>query len=253
MLAKSILVSFVFFIGLTIAAPVPPVESTTGDVAQTSDAAPPVAHNHHRGHHSVSQSPQIQARSFDEAIEYLYARDPTRALRALQRHVQAQRPNLIRHLTTPPSHPTSAKVHELNEQKKKMVHDVVNEGKKINPHEVVNIWKNHGNIPNVKSRYMWLEKGNEKAGLAHIIKEHGVDFKNKGVEHHEIPELAEHAATHGTHVGHQGRDRPVMHTEFKGEKHHVGMTVGNNGFVVGMNPTSEGNFKPKKGGEGDKQ
>ncbi|MFQ6148685.1 RICIN domain-containing protein [Streptomyces seoulensis] len=84
----------------------------------------------------------------------------------------------------------------------------------------------------------WLEMGNAKAGLVHIIFRHAGEFMERGVASEDIPKLLEKALTEGKVVGYQGSDagRPIYETVFNGKTHRVAITVGDNGFIVGANP-----------------
>jgi RHS repeat-associated protein len=83
---------------------------------------------------------------------------------------------------------------------------------------------------------VFLEKGNQNAGLEHIMR-HAGEFEGKGVSREKVPELVMQAATRGEKVGMQGT-RPIYEVEFEGQTRRVAVTVGNNGFVVGANPKS---------------
>ncbi|MEV6133333.1 putative T7SS-secreted protein [Streptomyces violaceusniger] len=89
-------------------------------------------------------------------------------------------------------------------------------------------------------KVVFLEEGNSKAGLQHILEGHGSDFEQRGVARDDIADLVMSAATHGEVVGHQGKGtgRPIYEVEFQGKMHRVAVTVGSNGFVVGANPKS---------------
>ncbi|WP_314174313.1 putative T7SS-secreted protein [Streptomyces winkii] len=92
-------------------------------------------------------------------------------------------------------------------------------------------------------KVVFLEEGNAKAGLQHVVGEHADDFARQGVSREQIPDLVMRARTEGEVIGHQGtgpRARPIYEVEYGGAKRHVAVTTGNNGFVVGANPRSIG-------------
>ncbi len=66
------------------------------------------------------------------------------------------------------------------------------------------------------------------------------DFAAMGVKSNDIPDLLMKALKKGEIVGYQGRGRgrPIYEVVFNGQKQRVAITVGNNGFIVGANPTS---------------
>jgi phosphoribosylformylglycinamidine (FGAM) synthase-like amidotransferase family enzyme len=79
--------------------------------------------------------------------------------------------------------------------------------------------------------------------MQHIMHKHGAEFAAKGITEHQIPHLAEKATTSGEIVGTQGSTRTIYKTEHNGQTEHVAVETGNNGFVVGMNPSSEKSVK----------
>ena len=80
-----------------------------------------------------------------------------------------------------------------------------------------------------------MEKGNARAGLEHIILQHGADFARRGIGEAMIPDAILNAVIDGKQVGVQGT-RPVYEVEFDGQIHLIAVTVADNGFVVGANP-----------------
>ncbi len=89
-------------------------------------------------------------------------------------------------------------------------------------------------------RIAFLESGNARAGLRHIVERHADDFAARGVPEERIPDLVMDAISRGRVVGHQGRGngRPIFEVMFDGQVQRVAVTVGDNGFVVGANPAS---------------
>ena len=82
---------------------------------------------------------------------------------------------------------------------------------------------------------IFLEKGNAKAGLLHILARHADDFVKAGIPREQIADAVFQAATKGTKIGMQG-DRPIYEVMFNGTRIRVAVTVGDNGFIVGANP-----------------
>jgi hypothetical protein len=133
-------------------------------------------------------------------------------------------------------------------------------GHKIQPDKTVNAWKvpatSEYPAPHGRPDYMWMETGSDRAGLGHLQQPSRVrNFANAGIpaseQREKLPVLAEAHTTVGRHVGYSGRDRPVMATYIDGQVHKTAVTVGNNGFVVGMNPVSRDKFKVKEGDPGE--
>src|SRR5690606_2960662 len=93
-----------------------------------------------------------------------------------------------------------------------LIKEVQDQGHKINPNDVVHIGRDrNGNI-------VWLEKGNDRAGLGHMTTDKRVaDFEKAGIPKEDIGEVAFRAATEGTPIGITGRDRVVYEVEYNGE------------------------------------
>lgn len=85
---------------------------------------------------------------------------------------------------------------------------------------------------------VFLETGNSKAGLQHIIEEHGSQFAQMGVSEAEIPDVVMKAVSEGKLVGYQGSGagRQIYELTINGQPQRIAVTVGGNGFIVGANP-----------------
>ncbi|UYA60666.1 hypothetical protein U1R68_09255 [Pectobacterium colocasium] len=112
-----------------------------------------------------------------------------------------------------------------------MLKELATQGIKHTPADIVSVAKD------ASGRIIFLEKGNAKAGLQHIINEHGSQFAQIGITEAKIPEVVMNAVTKGKLVGYQGSGtgRPIYETIINGQKYNVAVTVGNNGYVVGAN------------------
>ena len=84
-------------------------------------------------------------------------------------------------------------------------------------------------------KIVFLEEGNERAGLQHVLR-HADDFAKAGVPKEDIPDLLRTAITEGKVVGTQGRDRAIYEVVFDGVTRRVAISVSKNGFIVGANP-----------------
>ena len=111
----------------------------------------------------------------------------------------------------------------------KLVKGLAEQGIKHTPEDIVRIRQ----TPTGKT--VFLEKGNSRASLEHIVKKHGEDFARKGISEEQIPDVVITAVTEGKLVGTQG-SRPIYETVINGVKQRIAVTVGNNGFIVGANP-----------------
>lgn len=88
-------------------------------------------------------------------------------------------------------------------------------------------------------KLVWLESGNSNAGMQHIL-DHVDDFAKKGIQQNQIKDLVMESLTNGKIVGYQGRGtgRPIYEVTFRGKTYQTAITVGDNGFIVGANPTT---------------
>jgi filamentous hemagglutinin len=111
-----------------------------------------------------------------------------------------------------------------------LIDDLVAGGTRITPENVVD-------IRSINGRTVWLETGNSNAGLRHIVGEHGPEFAQRGIPEAEIPDVLFAALQRNNVVGYQGRGtgRPIYEFEYGGQTHRLGVTVGDNGFIVGAN------------------
>lgn len=66
------------------------------------------------------------------------------------------------------------------------------------------------------------------------------DFAAKGIPQNQIQDLVMEALSKGEIVGYQGKGqgRPIYEVVFNGQKQRIAIAVGNNGFIVGANPSS---------------
>jgi len=115
-----------------------------------------------------------------------------------------------------------------------LVAELKQAGIKHTPEDIVWITK----LPDGK--IVFLETGNAKAGLQHILEDHTVDFANKGILADQIPDAVLTAVTNGTIVGYQGtgnQPRPIYQVNFQNKTLYIAVTVSKNGFIVGANPT----------------
>lgn len=103
---------------------------------------------------------------------------------------------------------------------------------KHTPEKIIGITRNP------EGKIIFLEQGNSRAGLQHIVEAHGTDFVNKGIMISEIPDLLMTAVKQNNVVGIQGRSRTVFLVEFKDKSYDVAIEISRNGFIVGANPKS---------------
>ncbi len=111
-----------------------------------------------------------------------------------------------------------------------LVDDLVKAGVKVSKEDLIRAVR----LPNKK--IVFLEKGGEHAGFRHILEKHLVDFKNVGVKFKDIPNVIMKAVSEGKPIGFVGKDRIVYEIVYRGKPLRVGVTVAENGFIVGANP-----------------
>ena len=126
-----------------------------------------------------------------------------------------------------------------------LIEEARQQGHKINPDDVVHIGKDRD------GKIVWLEEGNERAGLGHMLGDKRVgEFERAGIPKADIGEVAFRAATEGRPIGITGKDLVVYEVEHNGETKRIAVTVGANGFIVGANPVGNRNLKPLPDDEG---
>lgn len=121
-------------------------------------------------------------------------------------------------------------------EKTKLISELFKSGAKFNTNDIVDISKNE------LGKIIFLENGNSKAGLLHILTEHADDFVKSGIKKDDIAKVVMDAVTTGKQVGTTGKSRPVYEVMYNGFKKNIAVDVSNNGFVVGANPVST--YKP---------
>jgi len=112
-----------------------------------------------------------------------------------------------------------------------LMNELSNSGVKHNAADVTMVARTQN------GQLVWLEKGNNNAGLTHIANRHASDFAKKGVNVSQIPEYLREAVVSGRVVGTQNT-RPIYEFVFNGQIHRAAIDIGSNGFIVGANPSS---------------
>lgn len=114
-----------------------------------------------------------------------------------------------------------------------LLDELAKSGVKYNLDDVLAVTKT------VNGKLVWLEAGNSKAGMQHILN-HADDFAKKGIQQNQIKDLVMESLTNGKIVGYQGRGtgRPIYEVKLGGKTYYTAITVSDNGFIVGANPTT---------------
>jgi hypothetical protein len=105
-------------------------------------------------------------------------------------------------------------------------------GIKHTPENILRIAK----LPDGK--IVFLEVGNLKGDLRHILKENKAHFAIRGISEDEISDAVMTAVTQGKIIGSQGKDRPIYEVIFNGQPQYISVTVSENGFIVCANPAT---------------
>ena len=113
-----------------------------------------------------------------------------------------------------------------------------NAGVKFNRTDVIFVAKTK------EGKLVWLEKGNDSAGLKHIVKEHGKQFVDAGISIDKIPQILIETLNIGEYVGIQGKDRKVYKVDIEDSNIFIAISISDNGFIVGANITTK--YKEKK-------
>ena len=113
-----------------------------------------------------------------------------------------------------------------------MLDELAANGVKFTPQNVIATGRS------ANGQVVFLEAGNAKSGLQHIVTEHAKDFATVGISESQISSVVMEAAINGRLVGYQGAGtgRPIYEITFNGQMQRIAITVGDNGYVVGANP-----------------
>ena len=119
------------------------------------------------------------------------------------------------------------------DEEKALIRELVESGRKCKSEEIIQIDKaDAGGI-------VWMETGTENAGLIHILK-HQKELKARGIEKKEIPRFTAEIIKKGEIVSgtksKNGKEGLLLRY---GEKLYI-ISVGDNGFIVGLYPVREG-------------
>jgi hypothetical protein len=111
---------------------------------------------------------------------------------------------------------------------------------KHNAERIVRIAK----LSNGQIIFLERGKGGEGgSGLQHILENHQKSFKKCGIEAEQIADAVMLALTMGKFVGYQPTRSPtprsIYEVNFNEIIQYIAITVGDNGYIVGANPTSK--------------
>lgn len=117
---------------------------------------------------------------------------------------------------------------------KALIAEVQANGEKISPEKVVMITRDPS------GKIIWMETGNNRSGLEHIIGNHSKEFNGRGIANDDIPNYVLEAVYQGNAVGTQGKRDPRTIYEFvyNGKKQRIAVQVSTNGYIVSANCAS---------------
>lgn len=119
--------------------------------------------------------------------------------------------------------------------KEKMIAELSENGIKHTPEDIVSI----GRKPDGK--VVFIENGNSRAGLQHILERHAADFEALGVPKSEVPSVVMEATTRGKPVGTVGsgrNSRTVYEIVYNNKPLKVAVGESSNGFIVTAHPVN---------------
>lgn len=121
-----------------------------------------------------------------------------------------------------------------------LVRKALEHGIKMDAPSVLRIWhlpEIRTFFPDVKHGICWIDQGNATAGYELMLK-HIKEFEDVGIDKEQLKELAEAATIVGKDHGRQSKKRSgrvILSLWFLGRPIAVVISVGSNGYVVGMN------------------
>ncbi|MBD2625327.1 hypothetical protein [Trichormus variabilis] len=119
-----------------------------------------------------------------------------------------------------------------NNEKSALLAELAQLGIKHTPEKIVKIAKQ------ANGKIVFLEEGNFKDGLQHILEKHSLEFADQGIQQNQIPDLIIKAVTEGKSIRYQGKKqtRIIYEVNFNSKNHYISVTVSDNGYIVGANP-----------------
>lgn len=118
-----------------------------------------------------------------------------------------------------------------------LIDELKRNGVKFSEERIVHIGRNRA------GKTVFLETGNRRAGLHHILEEHADQFAQQGIPAERVGDYVFHAAQEGTDVGALRNGRRILEVVWEGSTRHVAVDVGSNGFIVGANPVGSATLR----------
>ena len=115
----------------------------------------------------------------------------------------------------------SQAIKRLNAEDQPLAQTLLENGVKMTVEEIVGIWKleNPWQTTGPAVSIIWLEEGDKKAGLEHIMRKHTVELGKRNIGREQVVELVKAATMVGTRIGFQGQGagRPIVVFKYHGE------------------------------------
>jgi hypothetical protein len=123
-----------------------------------------------------------------------------------------------------------------NYEQEDLIAELRQAGIKHSPKKIVRIAKT------LDGKIVFLETGDEKSGLQHILKDHALEFSEQGIQPNQIPDVIMTAVTQGQKVGLQGKThrtpRSIYRFSFNNQFKYIAIQISDNGYIVSANPKS---------------
>lgn len=114
-----------------------------------------------------------------------------------------------------------------------LLEELRNSGEKYTSENVLMLTKTQ------KGELVWLEKGNNIAGLIHIVNRHGTDLKRKfGVKEESISSFIKEVLTFGQEISSKAKNNGYEKEYKYQDEHTIVVAIGKNGFIVTIYPKS---------------
>lgn len=123
-------------------------------------------------------------------------------------------------------------------EKLSLIAELQEAGIKHTPEKIVRIAKR------LDGRIIFLEEGNpgkKGSGLAHILEKHKAEFAGRGISEDQIADAVMTTVISGEFICYQRQKEPrreIYKVSFNDQTHYIAVDIGDNGYIVGANPSS---------------
>lgn len=115
------------------------------------------------------------------------------------------------------------------DEEKELIKELIESGRKVTPENIIMVTKDEEN------EIIWLETGNERAGMEHITERHLKEFEARGIKANQIPRFIETAIKSGEtiEIKQNAKGKTVL-LKVDGKEYKI--AIGLNGYVVTAYP-----------------